>query len=80
MEIDLADIPLSFESPESSSLAGASYDPDCRQLTVVFKDGKTYDYPGIEPQMWVAFMEAGSKGGYFMWHIRPMFTGKKREE
>lgn len=76
---ELNDIPLSFESPESSSLKGASYDPDCKQLTVEFKDGKTYDYPGIEPQMWIQFMEAGSKGSYFMRNIRPMHTGKKRE-
>lgn len=79
MEIDLTDIPLSFESPESSSLTGASYDPDCRQLTVEFKDGKRYDYPGIEPQTWMAFMEAGSKGSYFMRNIRPLYAGKKRE-
>lgn len=73
------DIPLSFESPESSSLEGASYDPSTRQLTVVFKDGKTYDYPGIDPELWVEFMEAGSKGTYFMRRIRPLYTGRKRE-
>ena len=70
-------IPLSFESPESSSILSASYDPDTRLLTVVLKTG-TYTYEGFPEAKWEDFVEAESKGKYFAHYIRPLFYGTKK--
>lgn len=74
------DTPLSFESPESSSIVQASYDPDTLVLTVQFRRDRDapdiWVYTGIQPQLWTEFLEAGSKGHYFASRIRPLHPGK----
>lgn len=83
------DTPLSFESPESSTIKGASYDPQAQQMRIVFLGAayglmvghqvpkeKAYDYPGFPPNEWRDFTQAASKGAYFSRHIRPRYTGK----
>lgn len=75
------DTPLSFTSPESSSIGGASYDPDTQVLAVDFKrnpaiPSERYVFGGFPPEKWKEFMEADSKGTYFAKWIRPLFSGK----
>ena len=73
-------LPMHFESPESSALHGASYDPDTEVLTVVLSHngGTPYDYDKFPRVMWKEFLEAPSKGTYFQKRIRPVFSGHKR--
>lgn len=72
-------LPYSFESPESSAIIGASYDPDTQALTVVLRHGggTPYLYQGFPAVMWKEFLESTSKGTYFQQRIRPVFMGTK---
>lgn len=75
---EVADVPLSFESPESSSVAGASYDPATLTLTVTLRPDKTYTYNPIQLEKWRAFLDASSKGKFFQSAIRPFTVGRKK--
>lgn len=76
----LADTPDSFESPESSLIAGASYDRHTWALDVRFKrtreESDTYRYEGINPNQWREFVQSTSKGAFFNQQIRPLVPGK----
>lgn len=69
-------IPLSFESPESSLIRTARYDPDTLTLLVEFTAGKTYGYSGITADTWASFAESISKGKHFNTFIRPYVVGR----
>lgn len=85
-------LPMSFESTDSSTIAGASYDPDSRTLTVDFKGGmqhqgakstievRRYQYPGFELADWQQFLAAPSKGKFFSEIIRPIYVGREVKE
>lgn len=70
-------LPMAFESPESSSIAGATYDPLTQVLTVSFRGQSTYAYAGVEPQLWRDLLMAESKGTFFAHIIRPFYSGRK---
>lgn len=73
-------LPDAFESPESSSIARATYDESAKMLLVGIKKGpnltQEYVYSGVEPHQWAEFVTAKSKGQYFNTRIRPLFAGK----
>lgn len=76
----VADMPMSFDSPESSNIARASYDSDYQQLTVDFKrdsrgDQVRYVFPKVSLALWIEFYQAPSKGKFFQSRIKPMFVG-----
>lgn len=70
-------MPLSFESPESSSIRGAWYDPGSQQLHITFQygDHPTYRYSSVEPALWREFLESKSRGKFMATRIRPLYTG-----
>lgn len=74
-------LPARFDSPESSTILAASYDEATATLTVHFKRGKSdktagvYRYDHFPRELWQRFVEAESKGSYFVQHIRPVFAG-----
>ncbi len=62
-----------FASPESSHVAGATYDGDTHLMMITFKarTGKrgstperTYTYENIPPDTWLAFKASDSKGKF----------------
>lgn len=74
---------LYFDSPESSTIAGASYDNAAQELAVRFKqDGehppRVYTYAGVDVITWAQFLAAKSKGKFFSASIRTTFEGKLR--
>lgn len=80
------EVPTSFESPESSSVAGASYNFETQQMIVRLlrslvpgapPDEKPYAYEGVPPFLWAEFVAAASKGSFFNARIRPIFVGRK---
>ena len=82
------EIPNSFESPESSSVAGASYNFETQQMRVRLlrslmpgapPDEKPYAYEGVPLHLWADFVVAESKGQFFNARIRPIFGGRKLE-
>ena len=70
------DIPDSFTSPESTSIAGADYDANTRTLYVRFTNGKTYRGQDFPAEAWRAFVQADSKGSHFNRRIRPLYLMK----
>lgn len=72
------DVILSFESPESSTIGGANYDPDTQQLTVEFRHrSQKYKYEGVKPDVWAEFVSSTSKGNFFSHRVRPFYIGVK---
>lgn len=80
------EVPNSFESPESSSVAGASYNFETQQMRVRLlrvivtgapPDEKSYAYEGVPPHLWADFVAAASKGQFFNARVRPIFVGRK---
>lgn len=73
-------LPDSFESPESSVIAGARYDAASMTLTVDIRKGpnvtQEYVYSNVKADVWAEFVTAESKGKYFSAAIRPMFAGR----
>ena len=74
-------VPDSFESPESSTIGGGSYDSETQTLSVMFiRKGdvrERYDHVGIPPQLWAEFVMAESKGQFYNARIRPLYKGTK---
>lgn len=60
-------------TPSSSNIASISFDPDTDTLTVEFRDGDSYDYLNVPPQVYRAFTAAGSAGQYFIRHVKGRF-------
>lgn len=71
------DTVLSWESPESQFIQGASYDPSTRVLRVDFKSGDGRFFDGVEPEFWREFVQAVSKGKFFQSMIRPFRVGRR---
>lgn len=72
----VADVPLSFDSPESSNISAASFDPVDGLLIVSFKSGLVYGTRGVPMREWIDFYNADSKGKHFNGRIRPLFNLK----
>lgn len=66
---------MSFDSPESSTIAGADYDPETQRLIIRFKSGKSYQFEHMTQAQWDMFDAAVSKGAFFNQQIRPLFSG-----
>lgn len=74
---------LSFTSPESSHILGASYNALGQYLLVMFKakdkpEGQTYLYLNVPSAVWLAFEAAPSKGKFFNAHIEHVYTSFKK--
>lgn len=73
-------VPLQFESPESSTIHSAEYDPQTMLMSVLFKRPKAvldrYDYDAFPAELWEKFTQAPSKGAFFSAYIRPFYTGR----
>ena len=60
--------------PGSSAIAGATYDPDTRQLTVQFKGGGTsYTYQDVPEDVWDQFVTAPSPGTFWRESIKDQY-------
>jgi hypothetical protein len=70
----------SFQSPHSSNVAGARYSPSSKTLEVDFHKSGTYVYPMVPAEVWNGFQQAMSKGTYLATHIKPKYTGVRKEE
>lgn len=58
----------------SSALASASYDPDSEQLTVIFTNGRSYDFEGVPASVVEGLKHAGSAGTYFNTQIKGVYS------
>jgi hypothetical protein len=51
-------------NPSRPRTLSAGYDPESEVLTVLFRDGKWWEYRGVPENMWQDFKAASSKGTY----------------
>jgi hypothetical protein len=61
----------------STVIRSFDYDPNKRELSVVFQSGRGYTYEDVPPEIARALAAAPSKGEYFNDHIREHFTFKR---
>jgi KTSC domain len=61
--------------PLRNSASGwqAGYDEEAQTLTVVFPNGKSYEYLAVPPDIWKGLQEASSAGVYFHLNIRNQY-------
>lgn len=55
---------MNLKSVNSSHISATGYDHDKRVMTVVFKNGTTYEYGGVDGDAWMGMANAESKGRY----------------
>jgi hypothetical protein len=58
----------------STFLREASYDNGTSTLTVVFTDGRTYTYQGVDQSIYQGLINADSSSRFFGSNIRGRFT------
>ena len=56
--------------PSSSHLDAVDYDSDTLQMTVTFKDGRSWRYDGVPVTMFQGIQHAPSAGSYFARNIK----------
>ncbi len=61
-------------TPGSSNIEEFTFDPDTDTLTVVFRDGDSYDYFNVPQSVHRNFQAAASAGQFFHRHIRQRFS------
>lgn len=62
-------------SVTSSVIQAVDYDAESRTLFVTFHEGgRVYAYFGVPAEVFGAFMDAESKGRYFIAHVRGFFA------
>lgn len=59
---------------QSSVMTFLDYDEDAAELDITFTSGKTYRYLGVPLEIYVEFLDAGSKGQFFNDNIKDSFA------
>jgi hypothetical protein len=57
----------------STAIARIEYDDLSQQLEVKFTSGRSYTYYGVPREVYLAFVNASSKGQYFNAHIKDRY-------
>jgi hypothetical protein len=65
-------IPLS-----SSNLQSCGYDENLRELKITFKNGATYAYSDVDPEVFEDLQRAPSAGQYFNEEIKDSYPTRK---
>ncbi|MBI3241558.1 MAG: KTSC domain-containing protein [Chloroflexi bacterium] len=58
---------------ESSLIYAIGYDAGTKVLEVVLKNELTYQYDGVPPEVHEQFMQAESKGKFFVGNVRDAY-------
>ena len=64
---------MQLTAVESSMIHAIGYDKEKRILEVVFNTGRTYQYADVPYEVFVGFLNAESKGRYFLANIRDVY-------
>ena len=68
---------ITLNHAESSNIASASYDVEARELVVVFRNGGTYIYEGVSPDVAKSFEDAPSPGKFLHSSIKGQYDFRK---
>jgi hypothetical protein len=71
------DLKLEWQPIESKLVAAAAYVAPRRLLYLRFRSGEVYRYFTFPADQYQEFLDAGSKGHYFLSHIRNRFPYQK---
>jgi hypothetical protein len=71
------DLKPDWQPVESKMLAAAAYDAPRRSLYLRFHSGEIYRYYTFPANQYQEFLDADSKGRYFLRHIRNRFPYQK---
>ena len=55
---------MNLVSVDSSMVHAIGYDPDAKELEVIFTSGKIYRYQSVPPDVYDKLLKADSKGQY----------------
>ena len=58
----------------SSTIKSVEYDDEARELDITFTSGKKYRYFNVPLEIYVEFLDAGSKGKFFNDSIKGAFA------
>lgn len=70
----VADRSVPMQSVEPGVFAAAGYDARRAVLTLVFRNGYTYEFLGVSPGVAEEFLASDRKGGYYNEGIRNLYT------
>ena len=62
-----------YQRVQSTAITSIRYKADARELDVTFTSGKTYCYCNVPLQVYLAFVDGESKGGFFNEKIKDRF-------
>lgn len=68
---------MAFQSIQSSNIKAIDYTLLTGTLTIRFNSGKEYEYSGVSPATYAAFLAAPSAGAFFSSTIRNAYAGKE---
>lgn len=71
---------ITIHTFDSAMLNDCSYDSDARELTVTFKNGKSYTYENVSQEAFDGLATAKSAGQYFGLNIKGQYDLKKEEK
>lgn len=69
-----------IERVESSAVATVGYDRDRELLRILYRNGKTYDYLNVPPEVHQELVTASSIGKYVNEVIKPNYEAVRVEE
>lgn len=61
--------------PSSSHLDQVTYDEAAKLLTIMFKDGRSYQYSGVPKETYLGLQHARSVGEFFYRNIKSRYVG-----
>ncbi len=61
----------------SSNLKEVGYDPDRREMRVIFRSGSIQDHLDVPPEEFAGLMSAPSHGKHYNQRIKGIYTGRK---
>jgi hypothetical protein len=71
---------MEMQPVKSSNVRAVGYDEENKTLTVEFRSGGIYQYPGVPPEMYADLLAAESVGRFVSQVVRAGRKGMKIEE
>lgn len=68
---------MDMKRVNSGRLRAMGYDPASRVLRIQFDDGSTFEYDGVDSEIWRRLTSAGSAWSVFRDNIEEEFTGRR---
>jgi hypothetical protein len=64
----------------SVALDSVLYEGDAKVLIVTFRDGSSYEYYGVENEVFRGLLQAADKGRYYNAHIRGAYESQRIQD